>query len=405
MTIMGNKNIWILNHYAGNAESPSTRHYDLSKALVRKGHAVTIFASGFSYQKFVEERLLAGEKWKVENHDGVRFVWIKTFPYKGNEWRRVINMLSYAWRVIWVGKKIDDTPDVIIGSCVHPFAVLSAYILSKLKRSRFFFEVRDLWPQTLIDMGSLSEKSPFAWGLRKLERFLYQKAEKIITLLPYADQYITKLGIPKEKIVWIPNGADLSRYDGIRGYDGGLSNPFKIMYLGAHGKANALDVILDAAAILQGMGLDGIRFIFVGDGPEKKSLIDYSNSKDLKNAEFRGPVPKNEIFKTMSEADAFVVSLEDLPLYRYGISFNKLFDYLSSGRPILFSGNAANNPVAEANAGISVPARSPEMLANAVVELISLKPEDRVKMGENGLAYMQKNHDIKILADKLERLF
>lgn len=117
-------------------------------------------------------------------------------------------MLSYAWRVICVGIKLKENPDVIIGSCVHPFSVLSAYILSKIKKSYFFFEVRDLWPQTLIDMGALSYKNPIAWGLRAMEKFFYKKAKIIITFLPYANQYITKLGIPKEKIFWIPNGVD-----------------------------------------------------------------------------------------------------------------------------------------------------------------------------------------------------
>ena len=401
---MENLIVWILNHYAGTKASPSTRHYDLAREFVRKGHKVTIFASGFHYQKFVEERLRSDESSKQEYHDGVRFVWMRTFPYKGNEWRRVVNMISYAWRAIFIGRKLEERPDVIIGSCVHPFAVLSAYILSRMKKSRFLFEVRDLWPQTLIDMGALNNKSLIAWGLRKLEKFLYDKAEEIITLLPYADEYITGLGIPSKKIIWIPNGADLSRYRGVREYDGGMSKPFKIMYLGAHGRANALDVIIDAANIIQGKGLNNIRFIFVGDGPEKTHLIQYSEKKCLYNVEFRSAIPKNEISKVMGEADAFMFNLEDLSLFKYGISSNKLFDYLASGRPILFSGNAANNPVAEAAAGISVPARAPKLLANAVIDLINLKPEDRKIMGKNGLRYMRAKHDIRLLADRLENV-
>jgi len=365
---------------------------------------VTIFASGFHYQKFVEERLRPDESSKQEYHDGVRFVWMRTFPYKGNEWRRVVNMLSYAWRAIFIGRKLEERPDVIIGSCVHPFAVLSAYILSRMKKSRFFFEVRDLWPQTLIDMGALNNNSLIAWGLRKLEKFLYEKAEEIITLLPHADKYITGLGIPSKKIVWIPNGADLSRYQGVREYDGGMSKPFKIMYLGAHGRANALDVIIDAAKIIQDKGLDNIKFIFVGDGSEKKYLIQFSEKKYLNNVEFRSAIPKNEISKVMGEADAFMFTLEGLSLFKYGISSNKLFDYLASGRPILFSGNAANNPVAEAAAGISVPARAPKLLANAVIDLINLKPEDRKIMGKNGLTYVRAKHDIRLLADRLENV-
>jgi glycosyltransferase involved in cell wall biosynthesis len=393
--------IWMLNHYAGTAASPSTRHYDLGRQLVRRGHSVTIFAAGFHYQKLVEERLAPGERWKIEDHDGVRFVWIRTFPYKKNNWRRVVNMLSYAIRVISIGRKIDERPDAIVGSSVHPFAVLSAYILSKIKKSRFFFEVRDLWPQSLVDAGAWKEESLITWAFRKLETFLYRKAEIIITLLPYADAYITRFGIPKEKIVWIPNGADLSRYESLTHYDGATRPPFTLMYLGAHGRMNALDVILDAANIIQDKGLENVRFIFVGDGPARNDLIRYAQEKGLKNAEFRAAVPKSELFSVMSEADAFVFNLEDLP-FNYGVSSNKLFDYLASGRPVLFAGNTANNPVTESGAGFGVPARSPERLAEAILRLVALMPAERIAMGQNGVAYMKANHDIRMLAAVFE---
>lgn len=394
--------IWILNHYAGTAESASTRHYDLSTELVKRGHNVTIFSSSFCHETFLEERLESNETWKIQNYDGVDYVWIKTFPYRGNGWRRIINMLSYSWKVVQVGNKLQDGPHAIIGSCVHPFAVLSAYILSRAKKSHFFFEVRDLWPQTLIDMGALSENSPFTLGLRALEKFLYQKAEKIITLLPYADQYICNLGIPREKIIWIPNGANLVRYKNIKRYEGGLSEPFTVMYLGAHGKVNALEVILDAAEVLQHQTRDNIKFVFVGNGPEKPRLIELSSKRCLKNVAFHAFVPKNKISSVMEGADAFIVSLEDLPVYKYGISLNKIFDYLASGRPIVFIGDAANNPVAEANAGICVPPRRPDLLAKALVQFVSLNPAEKIKMGESGLAYLRKYHDIAVLAGKLE---
>jgi glycosyltransferase involved in cell wall biosynthesis len=396
--------VWILNHYAGTATSPSTRHFDIARELVKRGHRVTIFAAGFHYQRFVEERLAPGQSFKFEDHDGVRFVWLKTFPYRGNEWRRAVNMLSFAWRAISVGRRLDERPSVIVGSSVHPLAAVAAYVLSRIKKSRFVFEVRDLWPQTLIDMGAIRSRSPFAWALRRLEKGLYDRAEKIITLLPLAHEYITRLGVPLEKIVWIPNGADFTRYEGIEPYNGGAGEQFTIMYTGAHGRANALDVILDAAGILQRRGTKRIRFVFVGDGGEKPKLQRRAEQERLGNVEFRASVSKNELFKVMGEADSFIFNLEDLALFRYGISANKLFDYLSSGRPIVFSGNTGNNPVKEAGAGISVPARSPEMLAEAIIKLASLHPVERIQMGKNGLAYMKANHDIRQLSSSFERV-
>lgn len=401
---MDSRNIWILNHYAGTATSPSTRHYDLGRELVKRGHAVTIFAAGFDHHRFVEERLCAGESWRMEEHEGVRFIWIRTYPYRGNEWRRAVNMVTFAIRATLVGLKLRERPNVIIGSSVHPLAVVAAYLLSLVKRCRFVFEVRDLWPQTLIDMGVLKAGGPVATILRGIESFLYRRADRIITLLPYAHEYIAKFGIPRERIAWIPNGADLARYDGMLEYAGGAEGRFTIMYLGAHGRANALHVVLDAASIIREKGLEQVRFVFVGDGPERDALIRYAAERSLTNVEFRAAVPKNELFKVMSEADAFVFNLEDLPLFRYGISSNKLFDYLSSGRPVIFSGNAANNPVREAGAGISVPANSPELLAGAVISLLRLNPPERAELGRKGPVYMRAKHEMGILGSAFEQV-
>jgi glycosyltransferase involved in cell wall biosynthesis len=399
-------NIWILNHYAGTPETTqATRPFDISKELVKRGHNVTIFASSFSEYKFIEMRLKQGEKCKTESYDGIHFTWIRTFPYRRNDWRRVLNMLSYACRAFWIGKSLEEKPDLIIGTSVHPLAALSAYLLSRLKKSRFFFEITDLWPQTIVDMGALSERNPIVWGLRILEKFLYRKAERIIVSLPYADRYITSFGIPGDKIVCIPQCIDFSRYEGLAEYDGGNARMFTIMYLGGHTMANALDVVLKAARITQDEGMSNIRFVFVGDGSEKRNLIELSEVWQLQNVEFRAAVPKNEIAKVMGEADAFVLCLRDIPLYKYGISMNKLCDYLVSGRPILFAANSRNNPVEEAEAGVTVPPENPEALAQAIKILLAMKPEERIQMGRNGQEHVKKHHDIRVLTDRLERLF
>ena len=397
-------NIWILNHYAGTPETtPATRPYDLSKELVNRGHSVTIFASSFSHYELVEKVLQPGEGWRVEDCEAIRFVWLRTFSYKGNDWRRAVNMLSYAWRAFRVGRGLKEKPDVIIGTCVHPLAVLSAYVLSVFKKSRFFFEVTDLWPQTLIDMGVLSDRSPVTWTMRGLEKFLFGKAKKIITLLPHIDNYIASLGIAKEKVTWIPNGVDLSRFEDIKPYEGGISEAFTIMYLGGHARYHGLEVILEAAKILQDEGKNNVRFVFVGDGAEKQNLIKLSKDLRLHNVEFRNAVPKNEAVRVMGEADCLIHSFRALSLMRYGVSPVKIPDYLSSGRPILYAVKGSNNPVEEAEAGITVPPENPEALAQAVTELVAMRPETRIQMGKNGLEYVKKHHDIRVIADKLER--
>lgn len=399
------KKIWIFNHYATKPDEPTTREYDIGRELIRKGHQVTIFASSFSHYKFKEKYLFSREKWKKEDYNGVIFVWIKTFPYKKNNWHRFVNMFSYAWRVFWIGKRMKERPDVIIGTCVHPFAVLSAFLLSRVKKSHFFFEVTDLWPQTLVDMGFLSPKNPLVFILRFLEKFLYIRAEKIITLLPYAGDYIASFGIPKEKIVWISNGADLSRFEKMKPYDGGRKEKFTFMYLGIHSPYAGLNIVLEAAEILQKEGKKNLKFVFIGGGSEKSNLIKFAQDKNLNNVEFRDMIPKDQVFKAMEEADAFISIIKSMPvLIKYGISSNKLIDYLAAGRPIIFSVSSKNNPVEEAGAGLTIPPDDPSAFAEAVKKIISLTPEERIKMGENGKVYAQKNYDIKKLAEKFEKL-
>ncbi len=404
--------IWILNHYAATPDMPGgTRHYDLARHLVAKGYDVTIIASSFHHMTHTELRLKPGESWKVEEINGVRFVWLKTFPYQTNNWRRVVNMLAYMTRSSRYGSRLPKLdlrvprPDVIIGSSVHLLAVISAYRLAKRFRCRFIMEVRDLWPQTPVEMGRLSRKHPLIWGLRVLEKFLYRRAEKIITVLPNAAEYISPLGVPREKIVWVPNGVEISNYAHVPPYDGGDPNNFTILYLGTQAFYHGLDTVLDAANLLRADGNTSARFLFVGDGPDNARLRERAAHLHLDNVEFRPPVPKSQVKQVLGEADAMMFAFRDLPVFKFGISPLKLFDYLASLRPIMYSVRDEQNVVETARAGITVPPEDPKALAQAIKRLLSMSREERIQMGVNGYAYVKANHDIGVLADKLDAVF
>jgi len=332
--------VWILNHHAKTPDmSGGSRHYSIGRELVRSGHDVTIIASSFGHAEKREMRLEQGEGHRLEMIDGVRFCWLHTTRYTRNDWRRILGMLSYGWRAYWLGRRLTrmghgvPRPDVIIGSSVHLLAVVAAYYLSRFYRCHFVMEVRDLWPQTLVDMGALGERHLLTRLLRMLERFLYRRAERIIVLLPRAREYIAELGIDASKVQWIPNGVNLSRFP-VQKSRSLADRQFTVMYVGAHGYANNLDVILDAAREVQRRGHASIHFVFVGDGPEKPGLVAKKEQWRLSNVKFYDPVPKMKLPQVLAEADAFVLVLRDLPLYKYGISLNKLYDYLAATRPI-----------------------------------------------------------------------
>jgi len=400
--------IWIFNHNAYPPDLPGgTRHYDLARELVKRGHQVFIFATSFHHHLHKETRLHPGESWKIEDINGVKFVWVRTPFYQRNDWRREWNMVVFMLSSWQVGRKLPKLlpeigrPDVVIGSSPDLPTALAAYLVARGLAVPFVMEVRDLWPQTILDMGRMSPNHPVIIALRWLEKFLYHRAECIISLLPLAHEYITGCGIEREKIVWIPNGVDLSRIDQRRVMPV-RSGGFNLMYLGAHGQANALDVILEAAEILREKGYADIKITFIGDGPEKPRLIALARELGLSNVEFLDPVPKNIALQRLLDADSLVLNLEDVAVFKYGISPNKLFDYMAAGKPVIFSVHASNNPVKEAGCGITVPPRNPLALVDAIIALYLMPQESRDEMGRRGQKYVAENHDISVLAGRLE---
>jgi glycosyltransferase involved in cell wall biosynthesis len=396
------KYVWILNHYAQEpGGAGGTRHFHLAENMKAYGwHAIVIAAS--IEHSTGRQRLALNERQQLQNIKGVPFLWVKTPEYSGNGGGRISNMLAFTWRVLLRKITTDlPSPDVVIGSSVHPFAALAGALLARRFGVPFIFEVRDLWPQTLIDMGRIKSTSFMAWALGKLELWLYRRAARIVVLLPKAWEYIVPLGIARQKVVWIPNGVDLEMFP--KSTDPLPSETFTLMYFGSHGQANGLENILEAMKqVQQSTYSQKIILRMIGDGPLKPDLISRAKNLGLKNICFEPPVPKCEIPVLASQADAFVLTVKDLPnLYRYGTSMNKLFDYLAASRPVIMAANTFNNPVVEAQAGLCVAPDQPEALANAILQLAATPLEGRKCMGRAGREYVEQNHSFTQLSANL----
>lgn len=402
--------IWILNHYASPPDRPGgTRHYDFGRVLAAHGHEITIFASSFSHFSRQEERLGPGERARVEWVDGVRFVWLRTTRYTRNDLRRVANMLSYAAGVLLIQRRL-SRPDVVVGSSVHLPAVAAAWVIGRTRRVPFVFEVRDLWPQTLIDMGALRERGAAARALRAAERFLYGQARAVITLLPGAQEYIAGRGIAPEKIAYVPNGAadpgsagggpacgtaaELIRRIG----EWRRSGRMVAGYVGSHGPANGVSVLVGAARELRDRGEDGIAVVFVGEGPERAACEQLAREHDLSNVLFWQPVPKRSVAAVLDALDVMLFAVRDVPVFRYGLSSNKLFDYLASGRPVVAACAVAGNPVIESGGGICVPPESPKAVADALIDVAGLGGEGRRILGERGQRWVREQRNTRLLA-------
>lgn len=405
------RRIWILNHYAGTPDRPTgPRHYQLARALVRRGARVTVFAASMGHQPGVDERLSSLALARSQVVDGIQFVWLRTVPYHGNTWRRMLNMVSYAVMVV-LAEFGRARPDVVVGSSVHPFAALAGWVIAKRRGARFIFEVRDIWPQTLIDIGALAPRSPGARLLYAIEAHLTRRADTVITLLPGIAEYLESRGLPSGHVRYLPNGPSLVEFDAAMAGEAPASvapllevigrwhedGDVVFVYAGAHGRVNRLDTIVDALQLVGQRGRKGVRMLFVGDGPEKPALLHRAAELGLDDVMFAEAVPRNDLPILLAAADVGVVHTTRTPVYRYGISFNKLFDYMAARLPVLFATETAYDFVATERAGLSIPPDDAELLADALIEMADLQPAERGAMGERGRAFVEREHDMAVL--------
>lgn len=393
--------IWLVNHYAvPPSQNGGTRHYSLSKELIDKGHDVLLIASSYSHATHTDV-LSASESHRKDVIDGVPFLWLKTPAYSGNTRDRLKNVLKFTQSVCArTGLKNEPEPDVIIGSSQHLFACVAAYRLARHYKVPFVFEVRDLMPQTLIDLAGMSKRHPIVVVMGIMERYLYRRAARIITLLPRAIDHMVDKGAAREKIVWLPNGVNCRA---IKVTEPLPDDVFTIIYAGSHGQANGLDSILDAAVLVKTKAAQlKFRIRMIGSGPEKERLQKRAQDEKIEDVVFEAPVSKEQIFDVMQEADAFIVTLKNLSLYRWGMSLNKLFDYMASARPVLFGADIQDNPIETANAGITFTPEDADAMADAIIQLAGTSSEERWQMGLRGRGYVEEHHDFVKLAGRLE---
>lgn len=398
--------IWILNHYA-TAKGTSTRHFDIAKELAGKGYDVTICASSFEHITRQEKKQYRNGYSLAETLDGVKFIWLKTTAYRNNGLRRVMNMLTYSYRAYTGLKKTGESPDFIIGSLMHPFAALVGCLLAKRYGCKFYFEERDLWPQTLIDLGKVSRSNPVVWLLSKLELYLYRKADRIIVLFEHAVGYVQGKGIDPRKIVHIPNGIDLARHDR---HSGKLPAEYELWfrqhegqyiaaYTGAHGLANNLDAVLDAAKITK-EGNEQIHYLLIGDGPEKQRLTERKRREHLTNVTLMPPVPKEQIPAILQQVHVGLLPLKDSPVFKWGISPNKLYDYMASRLPVILLCDTENSDIERSGGGVVIKEQFPVHLAGKLIEFAA-NPEGTRRMGQAAREYVVSHHSWNILSETL----
>ncbi len=395
------KRVWIINHFAvPPGESGGTRHFSLARELQKHGFAPTIIAAAAHYQTGKPRPLPEGANAQLQEIEGVRFLWLRARVLgKANAIMRVLAMFSFAWDILTnQPQRYIERPDVIIGSSPDLFTAAAACFLARHFKVPFVLEVRDLWPDSLIELTGHSPLNPLILLMRALERYVYKHAARIVTLLSDAAPYFAARGAEAAHVVAIPNGVDIHLLTPPPAAAPEADAPFTVVYAGAHGIPNQLFTLLDAALLMKD---EPVRFVFIGDGVMKPALEEKAQRHALTNVLFVPPVAKQEIAGKLAKADCFHLEFKDSPLYRYGVSPNKLYDYLLAAKPVLYGANVPTNPVLLANAGYALPPGDSAAIADAIRKLMALSPAERAAMGTRGREYVLANHDFTILGKRL----
>jgi glycosyltransferase involved in cell wall biosynthesis len=397
--------VWFLNQYTEVASPTSgNRPIMLAHALADLGHEVLVIAGTFDHLGRVER--YPGRTWTYGRQrlsDRVEVLWVGVPPHIGNDRHRVANMLTFTSRVARLGHEPRlAPPDVLVGSSPHLLVPLAADRLARVAGVPFVLEIRDIWPASIVDLAGLSPRHPVVLALNALERYVCRRADAIVSLLPGGVDHLVGLGVDPARVTWIPNGVDLGE---VPRSDPPADGPLTLMYAGSHGVSDGLGTLVDAATRLEAGAAKGrVRWRFVGDGPEKPALRAMVDRAGLRNVAFEERVPKTEIYARLAEADAFVVNVRDEPIYRFGISFNKFYDYLASGRPTVVGLETPWNPFEESGAGITVRPDDPAAFSEAVQGLLAMSPDDRRSMGYRGRAFVERSHDIRVLGRAFEQV-
>src|ERR1044072_531798 len=405
-------NILLIHQYfLEEDDSGGSRWNEITRSWTDAGHQVSVLA-GMIHANGAEKRPEYKGKYFKQRQQGKVNVWRchVSESYNRNFMGRLWGYFSFMISSLWAGMfKTAGTYDVVIVTSPPLFVGFSGYLLSRFKRIPLVFEVRDLWPESAIDTGVLKNGLIIKLAYW-FEKFIYKKATLINVLTPaFYNTLRDKKLVPETKLILIPNAADFSLSDPLLSSfdtaafrrEHGLENRFVITYVGAHGVANHLDQVLEAARQLEDTP---VLFLLIGQGMEKPRLQKLAAEQGLQNVRFLDPVPKQEVFKYILAADMGASVLKKVDTFKT-VYYNKTFDYMACKKPILMAIDGVSRELVEtAGAGTYV---EPENIAayNRIIREYLQDPQRLLQEGEHGLRYARANFDRQVLAARyLEHL-
>lgn len=398
------KILFLTDNFPPEVNAPASRTFEHCREWVRAGHQVTVVTCAPNFPK---GKVYAGYKnkfWQTEVIDGVKVIRLWTYITANEGFvKRILDYVSFMLAAILASPFVGRT-DLVIGTSPQFFTVCAAYVVSRLKRIPFVFELRDIWPESVKAVGAMRD-SPIIRFFEKIELFLYRKATRIVSVTESFKRTLIERGIDGEKIQVVTNGVDSSRFQPlskdaelVERYN--LKGKFVAGYIGTHGMAHALETVLDAAAaISKQVDGDRYRFVLLGHGARKEALIEKAEQMQLENVIFIDSVAKEEVPHYWSLLDVSIIHLRKAPLFTSVIP-SKLFECMGMGIPTLHGvvGESAEIVEKEGAGIVFEPENSGELVEKLI--LLQNDPELYTRLQANCLDGA-KNYDRGELAGRM----
>lgn len=400
------KILYVSQYYPPEMGAPAARVSELAREWARRGHRVTVLTAFPQHpigRKRPEDR---GVLTRRERDGDVELV--RTYIYAARNAGflfRVLSYFSFLCSATVIGAFRVGRPDVVIATSPQLFTAVAGWCLARLLGAPFVFEVRDLWPESIVGVGAMRESFAIR-VLKGLAARLYAAADRIVAVGEgYRRRILSLYDVEEAKIDVVTNGVDLERFrfdasarDRVR-RERGWTSDLVVLYLGTHGMAHGLEFVLEAA----GRTAAGVRFVFVGDGAEKPRLERLAEERRFANVDFLPPADKERVVELYAASDLCLVPLRKIDLFT-DVLPSKLFEIMAMRRPIVLSVDGeARREVERAGAGIFVEPENPEALA-AAIEALRTDPERRARLGDSGRRYVERHYRRSALARRYERI-
>lgn len=401
------KILFLTHYFPPEVGAPQTRIFELARLLKQRGHQVSILTPFPHYPSGQIPEPFRGKIFMRETMEGLNVIrtWVYATPNKGFV-RRIANHLSFMVSAMVLGPFLLRKHHVMVVESPPLFTGMAGVWLKWLWRMPYIFNVADLWPESAVALGALTNK-PAIKLAEWQEQFLYRQSARITAVTTGIRDTLIQRGLPPQKVVWLPNGVDIDYFrltqnrEQARQILGWDINKTIAMYGGTHGLAQGLDVVLYAAQQIKHR--NDIELILVGDGADKKRLLELKSGLNLDNVHFLDTLPKNQMPTALTACDISLVILKDLPLFKSALP-SKMYEAMAMQRPIALGVTGeAERLIIKAGAGICIPPENPTALAQAITTLAD-NPDLRVQFGEQGRAFVTENFRRELLADRLETI-